>query len=103
MKNYLKIYFITALSSVLCVVFLWGLDDFGVLSTSDVVECSIVAAIVALVFAIIYVIRKVKSWKARLLIILFNPVIYYIIFWIWFLIAFSREASNEGFHPGNMG
>lgn len=96
MKHYLKIYFITALSSVLCIVFPWGLAHFEVLTKWDVLECySIVAAIIALVLAIIYVILKVKSWKARLPIILFNPAIYYIIFWIWIAIGFSRE----GFHP----
>ncbi|MBQ9767270.1 MAG: hypothetical protein IJW37_04145 [Lachnospiraceae bacterium] len=56
----------------------------------DVMErYSILAGIVALVCTVIYVLRQVKAWKPRLLIILLNPAIYYIIAVICFGIRFS--------------
>ena len=79
MKRYLKIYGVTILVSAVIVLVPWVLDWLGVTTGIDVLEWQgILFGILALIFSVVYVLRKVKTWKPRLLILLLNPTIYYI-------------------------
>lgn len=80
MKQYLKVWGVTVLCSILCIVFPWGLAVLGVTSKIDVLEWQgILSAFFGLLSSVIYVVRKIKIWKVRLVIILLNPTIYYIV------------------------
>ncbi len=97
MKQYLKVYFITALCSVVCIAFPWLLAQTSLTSNIDVLEWQgILSGLIALVFSCIYILRKIKTGKPRVLLIWANPAIYYIIVLVCIRIIFSSE-SWQGF------
>lgn len=97
MKHYLKVYFITVLCSGLCIAFPWLLAQTSLTSELDVLEWQgILSGLIALVFSCFYILRKIKNWKPRVLLILANPAIYYIIVLVYIGISFASE-SWQGF------
>ena len=92
MKLYLKVYGVTVLCTFLCILFPWVMAELGVTNGIDVLQYySLVAGLVGIVLSVIYVLRKVKTWRPRLIILLLNPAIYYIIVVICFGILISKE------------
>jgi len=90
MKQYVKVYGVTVLCSVLFILVPWALAAFGLTSEMDVLEWQgILFALLGLVVSVIYVLRKVKEWKPRLAILLLNPAIYYIIVLMYIGITFT--------------
>ena len=95
MKEYLKVYGVTVLGTVLLLLIPWGLEWLGITTGIDVLEWQgILFGIFALVFSVIYVFQKVKTWKPRLLILLLNPAIYYIIVLIYIGLTFTLGPWN---------
>lgn len=92
MQRYLKVYGVTVLVSILCIFFPWLLEILGATNGIDVLEWQgILAGIVGLVLSAVYVLRKVKKWKPRLVILLLNPAIYYIIVLVYIGISIASE------------
>lgn len=90
MKQYLKVWGITVLCSLLFIMFPWVLATVGVTNGVDVFNWQGgLAALFGLLISVIYVVRKVKIWKARLIIILLNPTIYYIIVLMYIGLTFT--------------
>ncbi|MBR6536292.1 MAG: hypothetical protein IKT67_03755 [Lachnospiraceae bacterium] len=90
MKEYLKVYGVTVLVSAVIVLVPWVLDWLGIATGIDVLEWQgILFGVFALIFSVIYVLRKVKTWKPRVLLILLNPAIYYIIVLMYIGITFT--------------
>lgn len=79
MKEYLKVYGVTVIVSAVIVLVPWAFEWLGITTGIDVLEWQgILFGIFALVFSVIYVLKNVKTWKLRLLLLLLNPSIYYI-------------------------
>lgn len=90
MKQYLKVWGVTVLCSFLFIMLSWGLAGLGITSEIDVLEWQgILSALFGLLISVIYVVRKVKIWKVRLVIILLNPTIYYIIVLMYIGLTFT--------------
>ena len=90
MKQYLKVYGVTVICSALFILTAWGLEFLGVFNGIDVLEWQgILFALLGLVVSVIYVLRKVKTWKPRLVILLLNPAIYYIFVLMYIGITFT--------------
>ncbi len=95
MKEYLKVYGVTVLGTVLLLLVPWGLEWLGITTGIDVLEWQgILFGIFALVFSVIYVLRKVNAWKPRVVILLLNPAIYYIVVLIYIGLTFTLGPWN---------
>ena len=95
MKEYLKVYGVTVLVSAVIVLVPWVFDWLGITTGIDVLEWQgILFCVFALIFSVIYVLRKVKTWKPRVLLILLNPTIYYIAVLIYIGLTFTLGPWN---------
>ncbi len=80
MRKYWKIYLVTVIIAAVSILLPWGLQNLGITNSIDILEWQgILLCLVALVFTVLLVFRKVKEWKARIVILLLNPALYYII------------------------
>lgn len=62
----------------------------GITSEMDVLEWQgILSALLGLLISVIYVVRKVKMWKVRRVIIFLNPSIYYILVLMYIGLTFT--------------
>ena len=90
MKQYLKVWGVTVLCSFLFIMLPWGMAGLGITSEIDVLEWQgILSALFGLLISVIYVVRKVKIWKVRMVIILLNPTIYYVIVLMYIGLTFT--------------
>lgn len=97
MKSYVKVYLITVLFSGICIGFPWLLELFDITNEIEIFEWQgILSGLIALLFSCIYILRKTKGWKQRVLLILTNPAIYYVVVLVYIGISFSSE-SWQGF------
>lgn len=98
MKPYWKQYWISVLISLAGVAIPWCMAALGILTTVRVEErYAAIYGTAALVIAMLYVFFRVKSCKARFIILLLNPVLYYLIGHAILYALFSAE-SWDGFY-----
>lgn len=80
MREYLKEYLVAVLISMFFAVLPWGLVILGL----DALEIFYIYAWsiggLGMIIASFYIVRRVKSWKIRILIFSLNPTVYYFLF-----------------------
>lgn len=98
MKQHWKTYLVSVLISAAGAVLPWLLAMLDILPKASVLELyAPVCTVIALVIALVYVVRHGKTGKARIVIMLCNPVVYYFVGLMLLLAMFAAESWN-GFH-----
>lgn len=97
-KNTFKVYGISFLIAVVCIVIPWIMAVLGIIPELDVLEkYSFISAFIALVIIAIYACKNVKKLSSKLLIIFLNPAIIYTIILIVIAVNFANADWSNGF------
>ena len=97
-KNTFKVYSIAFLIAIVCIAIPWIMATFGIVSELDVLgKYSFVSALIALIIVVTYVCKNVEKLSSKLLVILLNPVIIYMIVLIVIAVNFANADWSNGF------
>lgn len=92
MKKNIKIYITTFFISVFFISIGWFLAYIGVWTGLDVISnYSIILAFVSLVLSAIIILKRVEKLLLKIIMIIFNPSIIYLIFILILFIEFSKS------------
>ncbi len=98
-----EVYVASILISILCAAIPWtlvALEEEGIVIDflyNGIFIFMIVFPIIGLILSYVYIKKHIHSMKYRILMILFNPVLYYLIFILWIIC----DLFINGLHPGN--
>lgn len=92
----LKTYFLSFFLSLLCILIPWMLAAFGIVSEVDVLSrYAFLSILISMILSGVIVLRSTREWRARLLMLILNPAILYLVLLLLFIQAFSRGDAFQ--------